>query len=47
MGSLGNSREELRGIFLPTFQKVLELTNGQIMQVNNKFGPGSLKVSLD
>ena len=44
-GSLGNSREELRGIFLPTFQKVLELINGQIEQVNNKFGPGSLNVS--
>lgn len=42
-----NGREELRGIFLPTFQKVLELINGQIEQVNNKFGPGSLNVSID
>jgi hypothetical protein len=40
-------REELRAIFLPQFQKVLDLVNGQIEQVNGKFGPGSLKVDFE
>lgn len=38
------SREEVREIFLPQFYKVLDLVNGQIQQVNGKFGQGSLKV---
>jgi hypothetical protein len=38
-------REELRAIFLPQFHKVLDLVNGQIQQVNEKFGPGSLRVN--
>ena len=25
---------------------MLELINGQLVQVNNKFGPGSVKVSI-
>jgi hypothetical protein len=37
-------REEVRAIFLPQFYKVLDLVKGQIQQVNDKFGPGSLKV---
>ena len=39
-------REEVRGIFLPQFYKVLELVDGQIEQVNKKFGAGSLKVFI-
>lgn len=31
---------------MPQFHKVLDLVNGQIQQVNEKFGPGSLKVLL-
>lgn len=41
------NREEVRAIFLPQFYKVLDLINGQIQQVNEKFGPGSLKVVME
>jgi len=39
-------REEVRGIFLPQFYQVLDLVTGQIQQVNEKFGAGSLKVFI-
>jgi hypothetical protein len=37
-------REEIRDIFLPVFYRVLDLIKDQIRRVNEKFGPGSLKV---
>jgi hypothetical protein len=38
------SREELRDIFIPQFQKILTLINDQIQQVNSRFGARALQV---
>jgi hypothetical protein len=38
------SREELRDIFIPQFEKILALINDQIQQVNSRFGPRALQV---
>jgi len=39
-------RGELREIFLPVFEKVLNLIKGQIEQVGSRYGSGSLKVHV-